>query len=245
MLLSALLAGACYAEEPAVGPGGTLPPRTGDMHFGDIATCIPTRPELPLSGCPGQDCPQNAIGNNEPDGSFVDLARCALDVVFTRGTIYTPEFVQGGDGGRPDLVIHLGPGAGGSARIEASENGDRYTVIGFVNTPTALQGSVNSRCIARCVEKRCSPGELCDDGSTPCDADGFCYSPTCKAGGLAVVDLSAGFASGGNGGCNTIANVRHVRLTHVEGSSASVRVDALEALPRAFCPANTKCGAGR
>jgi hypothetical protein len=243
MALAVLFAAACFAEDPGLGPNGTLPPRSGDPHFGDIATCVPPV-GVPVGSCPGQDCPQNAIGENEPDGSSLQLARCALDVVFTRGTIYTPEFINGGDGGRPDLVIHLGPSASGSARIEASENGVTYTVIGFLNTPTALPGSVDPRCVARCVEQRCTPGALCSDGSTPCDQDGFCYATTCKAGGQAVVDLSAGFASGGSGGCNTIANVRHVRLTHVEGSPASLQVDALEALSRAFCPNNSQsCGA--
>ncbi len=237
MLVFALLTGACFAEEPSIPPGTILPPRRGDPHFGDIATCVPTVGGMALSGCPGQDCPKNVIGENEPDGSSITLARCALDVVFTRGTIYTPEFIQGGDGGRPDLLLHLGASASGSARVEASENGSDYTVVGFINKPSALPGTIHPRCIARCVERRCQSGDTCGDGS-PCDPDGFCYATTCRAGGLAVLDLSAGFSSGG---CNTIANVRHIRLTHVEGSTASVRIDAVEALPRAFCLANTTC----
>jgi len=237
VLVALLLGGVtgCRANFPVGFDGGTLPPRPQNPRFGDIATCLPPLPQLPTPTCPGPNCPNNVVAPNEPDGAGVDLAACTLDVVFSRGTIITPEIVvDGGVGGLPDVVFHLGASVGGSARIEGSQSGaGTFVALGFINAPTGIP--TDPRCVARCADRTCSPGnEACADGST-CPPAGYCFTSACKARGLAVLDLSA---AAGSSGCNTLDNLNHVRLSHFTGPG-SVSIDAVEALARAFRPQQT------
>lgn len=223
----------CKAKFPVGYEAGVTPPGPVNQRFGDVATCLPPNPSLPPPGCPGTSCPQNVVGPNEPDGQSVDLGGCTLDLAFTRGSIITPELIyDGGAPGLPDLVFHLGAKVGGSARIEASPDGTAgsYVVIGFIGRPTDI--NVDSRCIATCAERTCTPGaETCSDGKT-CPAQGFCFAAACSAGQRAVLDLSA---APGSSGCNSIANVSFLRLSQYAGPG-SITIDAVEALDRAFRP---------
>ncbi|MCK5797512.1 MAG: hypothetical protein KAI47_10035 [Deltaproteobacteria bacterium] len=239
-MFAALASGGCLATDTLSQQPGKLPPSVAPARFADVATCISTHAGEAPPACPGPSCAENATSANEPDSAEIDLARCTLDLIFTRGTVYTPEILVGGDGGRPDLVVHLGAQVHGSARIEASNDGVHYTLVGFINAPP-IAGGAESRCIARCVDRRCTGQERCADGHL-CDADGFCYQATCKAGGEAVIDLSAGVNSAG---CDSIAQVHHLRLSHFRNQATGVSIDAIEALARAFCPNNdATCGVG-
>jgi hypothetical protein len=74
--------------------------------------------------CPGESCGENAVG--APDSVTVDLRACGiLDVVFTGGEIIARI-------GQPDVALIVDPPVEGGIRIEASDEGDEYTLVGFL-----------------------------------------------------------------------------------------------------------------
>ncbi len=115
----------------AVGACTASPPLHGDAAAGDLgsghnatrATCSPPFGTA-MPACPGTGCPQNAVG--APDGITVDLTACGtLDLFLETGSL-----ISGGTE-TDDLRVTLGA-VGGLTQVEASERGDRYTIIGFI-----------------------------------------------------------------------------------------------------------------
>lgn len=215
---------ACSTDFPASPNGSSLPSRTGDPHFGDIALCATTSAQTPTT-CPGEACAQNVMAEIEPDQQSVVLDQCTLEFIFNRGTVVSSP------AGQDDLVIHLGSATSisASARVEASFDGlsGSYKVLGFINPPATLP--VDSRCIAKCAEKKCTTGEICGDGSN-CSSEGYCIVSRCGPNSLAIFDLAAGAQSSG---CNEISNLHHLKLSHFDGSG-TISVDAIEALPKSY-----------
>lgn len=228
LLLVSLVA--CTAEPPG-GTGNPPPVPSTDPRFGDYPQCSP--PALgALTGCgqPGHVCANDVAQQGEPEGSYVDVAACTLDLSFTRGTIVTQR-------NRIDLIVHLGPQISGLARVEASEDGEHYAVVGFINNTPA---NTDPRCLGRCASGRCQVGQLCGDGQ-PCwqepalagagTSEGYCLLSACRPGAMVLFDLSADDQAGG---CNTVYDVHHVRISQYVAAGGSVTVDAVEATVGSF-----------
>ena len=133
LLSLALTVVACQAVEP---PLYDVPPiGAGQGKYATVGRCF--APNAP-GACPGSACGQNAVGL--PDNKVVELQGCGtLDAIFTGGTVLSVV-------GRPDLAIHIGENKGGSALIEASEDGFAYTIVGYINSAPA---GTSPRCIAK------------------------------------------------------------------------------------------------
>ena len=78
---------------------------------------------------PGPSCAANAVG--APDGKTVDMAQCpTLDLTWTSGKVLNIK-------DNADITLHLNRVAG-ITRVEASEDGSYYQIVGFIGgTPAA------------------------------------------------------------------------------------------------------------
>ena len=239
MLLSVVsgLAG-CVAEPPSGNGGQFYPPRTGDPHFGDVATCRPSdRPE----DCSHREtCGRSTVATVEPDGQAVDLALCTLELSFTRGIVNAIP-------GAIDLLVHLGSTPTGIARVEASEGGlgeGTFQLVGFING--LPPENPNPRCLLKCASRRCTSAQDSCAG-LPCwrpagdTSFGYCLAASCGPGHLALADLSSGALVGApETGCNNVFNATVFRISQYAGpngvSSGSVTIDAVEASAGSFQP---------
>jgi len=142
-LLGLALVAGCGASPPPARDLTGPNPVTG--QFASLARCTSTAPPA----CPGVSCADNAAGKAGPDGKTVNLAACGtLDLVFTGGTILScPDQPLDGVKSCPsaDLRFYLGVLAG-LTRVEASGDGQRYVIIGFIARKAELPPGTEKGC---------------------------------------------------------------------------------------------------
>ena len=126
VLVSLILTAGCTATPPP-DHDGSFPPKSQGKYV-SIAHCSPSPP------CPGVNCAGNMKG--APDGKMVDLAKCAtMDLIWTGGNVVAQVPPSS------DIALHMGRVAG-ITRVEASDDGNIFKVVGFIGgTPAGTPSS--------------------------------------------------------------------------------------------------------
>ena len=115
LILTMVLATACSASLPD-DRDGTFPPGSKTRYV-NLARCTPAMP------CPGPNCADNILGVE--DNKTLDMAACpTLDLTWTGGTVLNLQSL-------PDISLHVARVAG-ITRVEASQDGVSYTIVGFL-----------------------------------------------------------------------------------------------------------------